>query len=155
MKIRENTRDRMVINRSSVIDRIFFSASIVVGFAIIVFADDLDAPAWVRLFFFALFVSGGILFWLLSARVTVTLDGRAGEAQVHWARMIGERTRSARLEEIVALRVQMGEDAGRLRLHLEGGSTIPLTPYSYSGGDHPQVMDSVNAWLANWTRGKT
>lgn len=154
MKIRENTRDRMVITRSSVVDRLFFSASIVVGFAILFFADDLDAPAWVRLCFFALFVSGGILFWLMSARVTVTLDGPVGDVRVHWARMIGEGTRSARLEEIVELRVQMGEDAGRLRFHLKDGSTIPLTPYSYSGGDHPQVLDSVNAWLANWTRGK-
>ena len=145
----------MVITRRSVIDRCFFSASIAVGFAILFFADDLDAPGWVRLCFFALFVSAGILFWLMSAKVTVTLDRREGEARVHWARMIGERTRSARLEEIVELRVQMGEDAGRLRLHLEDGSTIPLTPYSYSGGDHSQVMDSVNAWLANWAGGKT
>ena len=115
----------------------------------------MDAPIWVRLCFFGLFVSGGIFFWLMSAKVTVTLDGRVGEARVHWERMIGERTRSARLKEIVELRVQMGEDAGRLRFHLEDGSTIPLTPYSFSGGGDPEVMEGVNAWLAKWTRGKT
>lgn len=155
MKIIEHTRDRMVIARSSVVDRLWFSATIAVGFAILFFGDDLDAPVWVRLCFFALFVSGGILFWLLSAKVTVTLDGRVGEARVHWARMLGERIRSARLKEIVELRAQMGEDAGRLRFHLEDGSTIPLTPYSFSGGGDPEVLESVNAWLANWTRGKT
>ena len=154
MKIIENTSNRMVIARSSVVDRLFFSATIAVGFAILFFGDDLDAPVWVRLCFFALFVSGGLFFWLMSAKVTVTLDGRAGEARVHWARIIGERTRSAPLEEIVELRAQMGEDAGRLRFHLEDGSIIPLTPYSYGGGGHPQVMESVNAWLAKWTRGK-
>ena len=129
--------------------------TIAVGFAILFFGDDLDAPIWVRLCFFGLFVSGGIFFWLMSAKVTVTLDGRVGEARVHWERMIGERTRSARLKEIVELRVQMGEDAGRLRFHLEDGATIPLTPYSFSGGGDPEVMEGVNAWLAKWTRGKT
>ena len=155
MKIIENTSDHMVIARSSVMDRLFFSVTIAVGFAILFFGDDLDAPDWVRLCFFGLFVSGGIFFWLISARVTVTLDGREGEARVHWARMIGEKVLSARLDDIVELRVQMGEDAGRLRFHLENGSTIPLTPYSYTGGGHPEVMESINAWLANWTRGKT
>jgi hypothetical protein len=155
MKVRENSRDRLVITRSSAIDRFFFSATIAVGFAILFFGDHLDAPFWVRLCFFALFVSGGIFFWLMSAKVTVTLDGPEGEVRVHWARMIGERTRSARLDEIVNLRVQMGEDAGRLRFHLEDGSTIPITPYSYGGGSHPQVIQCVNAWLANWTQGKT
>lgn len=145
MKIMENTTDRIIIARSSVMDRLFFSATIAVGFAILFFGDVLDAPFWVLLCFFALFVSGGILFWSMSAKVTVTLDGREGEARVHWARMIGERTRSARLEEIVELRAQMGEDAGRLRFHLADGSAIPLTPYSYSGGGHPLVIESVNA----------
>lgn len=149
MQIRERTRDRLVISRDSVVDRSIFSVVIAVGFGVLFFGDVLDAPSWVRLCFFALFVSGGALFWVMSARVTVTLDNYAGEVCVHWARLFSEKTRSARLDDIVELRVQMGEDAGRLRFHLEDGSTIPLTPYSYSGGAHPQVLEVVNAWLAN------
>lgn len=147
--------NRLVITRSSVLDRLFFSASIAVGIAVLFFGDELDAPFWARLSFFALFVSGGVFFWLMSAKVTVTLDGPEGEVRVHWSRIIGEKTRSARLDKIVALRAQMGDDAGRLRFHLADGSTMPLTPYSYSGGSHPQVVESVNAWLANWTQGTT
>lgn len=155
MRISESTRNRIVISRSSLTDRLFFSVAIAVGFAILFLADDLNAPAWVRVCFFALFVSAGIIFWMMSARVTVTLDGLAGDARVHWARVLGERTFTARLEDVVEMRVQIGEDAGRLRFHLKDGSTIPLTPYSFSGGGNPDVMESVNTWLANWKRANT
>ncbi|MEL7464362.1 MAG: hypothetical protein AAFN79_09870 [Pseudomonadota bacterium] len=147
MTIKEQTHSMMVVTRGCLIDRLFFSFFIALGLGLFFFADRIGAPVWFGLALGALLIAGGAYFWWLSAHVTLTLDRNAGVAKVEWAHVHCTTSRAAPLAEVLRLGVDEDGDADRLSLRLKDGSTMPLAPYKYTGGDHPGIRKAVNAWL--------
>ena len=148
MKIREHSESLMIVTRGRFLDRFLFSVFIAAGVGLLLFGGEIEAPPWFRFALAALFIGGGGYFWMLSAAVTVTLDRRAGTARVDWARLLSRVSRTARLDDIVELIVERSGDADRLTFKLADGSTLPLVPYNYTGGDHPEIKRAVDDWLA-------
>lgn len=148
MRIKEQTSSRIVVTRGSVFDRTFFSIFVVAGLGIFVFVDRIEQPVWPWLALAVLFVGAGGYFWMLSGDMTLTMDRRSGVAQIDWTQLRGRKRQTAPLEDIVEVRAHKGDDASRLELCLKDGATLPLTPYQYTGGDHPKVATAINTWLS-------
>ena len=149
MRIQEQNTDRIVVTRGSGFDRLFFSVYIVAGLAMILFSGQMEPPVWLWLLLGVTFIAGGGYFWSMSGNLTLTLDRRSGLAQLDWQQPRRSQRQRALLDDILELRVEGNQDADRLVFALKNGKTLPLTPYSYTGGDHPKIRSAVNAWLAN------